>query len=299
MYALPFGSAAEGILLSFALADKINVLKKEKEESDALRIKTVETQNEMLEEKVHERTAELEEVKNQIQSQYDHLRITQKQLIESEKLSGLGQMTAGIAHELNNPINFVTSNVGPLNRDIADVMSVLDEVAKLPENAAPEDIKALKDKYNSIGIDYVRKEISMLLQGIEEGSRRTAEIVRGLRIFARADKDTLVSANVNECLQSTIVVMKSITKGQVTLRRDLDPAMPLIDCFPGKLNQVIANLITNAVHATNLPNRSSEARLVDVRSYHDEKFIHISIKDNGCGISDELKEKIFMPFFTT
>lgn len=296
---MTIGSAIEGMLLSFGLADKINQLKLEKEEADAQRIKTIEMQNEMLETKVHERTSELEDAKKNIQAQYDHLRLTQKQLVESEKLAGLGQMTAGIAHELNNPINFVSSNVGPLHRDIEDIVTLLKEYNELPENATPEQIKALKEKCDEVGVDFVTKEIHQLLQGIEEGSKRTAEIVRGLRIFARADKDTLVPANINECLSSTVVVMKSITKGQVTLDKNLDESMPYIECFPGKLNQVIANLVSNAVQATKLPGRNVMDRHVGIKSWHDDKMVYISVKDNGCGISEEAKDKIFMPFYTT
>jgi signal transduction histidine kinase len=299
IYALPLGSALEGILLSFALADKINQLKLEKEEADAQRIKTIESQNEFLETKVHERTAQLEEAKDKIQSQYDHLRLTQKQLVESEKLAGLGQMTAGIAHELNNPINFVQSNVGPLHRDIDDVVNLLNDYYQLPENPTPDQISALRNKYKETDIDFVTKEIHQLLQGIEEGSKRTAEIVRGLRIFARADKDTLVPADINECLASTIVVMKSITKGQVTLDKTLDNEMPFIECFPGKLNQVIANLVSNAVAATKIPGRSAMDRHVNISSWHDEKNVYISVKDNGIGMNEEAISKIFMPFFTT
>ncbi|MBL0314744.1 MAG: hypothetical protein IPP69_02830 [Flavobacteriales bacterium] len=249
--------------------------------------------------KVHERTAELEDAKERIQSQYDHLRLTQKQLVESEKLAGLGQMTAGIAHELNNPINFVTSNVGPLHRDIEDVVGLLNEYYQLPDEPTSDQIYDLKAKYKKTDIDFVQKEIHQLLQGIEEGSKRTAEIVRGLRIFARADKDTLVPANINECLQSTLVVMKSVTKGNVNLTKEIDPAMPFIECFPGKLNQVIANLIANAVQATKMPGRSTLDRQVFVKSWHDEKYVHVSVKDNGCGIEDAAKEKIFVPFYTT
>lgn len=296
---MTIGSAIEGILLSFGLADKINQLKLEKEEADALRIKTIESQNEILETKVHERTSQLEDAKNKIQSQYDHLRMTQKQLVESEKLAGLGQMTAGIAHELNNPINFVQSNVGPLHRDISDVVGLLNDYYQLPENPTAEQISSLRSKYKEIDIDFVTKEIQQLLQGIEEGSKRTAEIVRGLRIFARADKDTLVPANVNECLNSTIVVMKSITKGHVTLDKTLDQDMPYIECFPGKLNQVIANLVSNAVAATKLPGRTSMDRLVHISSWHDDKQVFISVKDNGIGMDEEAISKIFMPFYTT
>lgn len=299
VYSLPFGSAIEGVLLSFALADKINLLRKEKEEADALRIKAIETQNELLETKVQQRTAQLEEAKDYIQSQYDHLRLTQKQLIESEKLAGLGQMTAGIAHELNNPINFVSSNVGPLRRDIEDLLAIIDGYQQLGKKPTDDALEAIHSRCDSMDLDYLKKEIQQLLKGIDEGSKRTAEIVRGLRIFARTDKDALISANINECINSTIVVMKGLTKGQVTLVRNISEDMPEIDCYPGKLNQVIANLISNAIQATRIPGRTVDQRVIHIRSEYDDQFVRIHVKDNGCGIDASDMEKIFVPFYTT
>ncbi len=299
VYSLPFGSAIEGVLLSFALADKINLMRKQKEDADAQRIKAIESQNEILETKVHQRTAQLEEAKDHIQSQFDDLRIAQKQLVESEKLAGLGQMTAGIAHELNNPINFVTSNVGPLQRDIEDVLELLDGYQALGTQATANDLEALKKRCNELDVDFLRKEIVQLLHGIEEGSKRTAEIVKGLRVFARTDKDTLISANINECINSTIIVMKGVTNGQITVHHKLADHIPDVDCFPGKLNQVIANLFSNAIHATSIPGRSADERNVWIQSDFDEETIRISVKDDGCGMNTQEIEKIFVPFYTT
>ncbi len=299
VYSLPFGSAIEGVLLSFALADKINLLRKEKEEADAQRIKTIETQNEILETKVQQRTAQLEEAKDYIQSQYDDLRMTQKQLVESEKLAGLGQMTAGIAHELNNPINFVSSNVGPLQRDIQDLLALIDSYQSLGQAPTAEQMLSVQKQSKDLDVDFLKQEIQMLMKGIEEGSKRTAEIVRGLRIFARTDKDTLIPGNINECINSTVVVMKGVTKGHVTVLREMCSDMPEIECFPGKLNQVIANLINNAIQATRIPGRNADQRVVRIRSDYDEHYVRVSIKDNGCGIDDTNMEKIFVPFFTT
>lgn len=299
VYSLPFGSAVEGVLLSFALADKINLLRKQKEDADAQRIKAIESQNEILETKVHQRTAQLEEAKDYIQSQYDDLRIAQKQLVESEKLAGLGQMTAGIAHELNNPINFVSSNVEPLQRDIEDVLGLLDGYQSLGTQATASDLETLKKRCNELDVDFLRKEITQLLQGIQEGSKRTAEIVKGLRIFARTDKDTLISANINECINSTIVVMKGVTNGQVTVHSNLSAHIPEVDCFPGKINQVIANLFSNAIHATQISGRSAHERNIWIQSDFDDETIRISIKDDGCGMDAHEIEKIFVPFYTT
>lgn len=299
VYTITIGTAAQGILLSFGLADKINILKKEKEEAQKREIEALRVNEKELEARVVTRTFELEKAEQKATKAYQDLVISQKQLVESEKLAGLGQMTAGIAHELNNPINFVSSNVGPLQRDVEDVIQILDEFAGLPPDTNSEEWKDVRRRYDKMQIPYIKKEIEMLLKGIEEGSQRTAEIVKGMRIFARADKDTLVPANINDCINSTLVVMKSVLKNEVTLKRSIDMNMPILDCYPGKLNQAIVNLVSNAVQATKLTGKTYEDRIVEVKSYHTDDSLFISVKDNGPGISDDILNKIFDPFFTT
>lgn len=306
-YALPIGSAFEAVLLSFALADRINQFKKEKEESQQQAIlvmqenqRLIEQQNVQLETMVQERTLDLAKANEDLSNTLNDLRITQKQLLESEKLASLGQMTAGIAHEINNPINFVQSNVQPLRRDIDDTLTLLDEFASLEQNEdLTKKVEALHSRYHELDMPYVRKEITQLLEGIEEGARRTAEIVKGLRVFSRMDRDTQVSANINDCLQSTLIVMKNVVKGQVTLLRELDEKLPQIHCYPGQLNQVFANIITNAVHATDMPGRTEKDRIVKVISKIEDEYIKIIIEDNGMGIPEEIQSRIFDPFFTT
>jgi signal transduction histidine kinase len=307
VYALPFGSAIEGILLSFALADKINTFKKDKEDSQERMISVmkenqslIEQQNIKLEAMVHERTQDLERANDDLSATLNDLKMTQKQLLESEKLASLGQMTAGIAHEINNPINFVSSNIQPLKRDVSDILTLLDEYAQVSDlEQMREKLPTLQKRYKDLDIDYLKREIDMLLHGIEEGSRRTAEIVRGLRIFSRMDRDALVTASINECLGSTLVVMKSVTKGEVTLVREMQDDLPAIDCYPGKLNQVFMNIINNAVQATKLPGRTTADRQVTIKTFLREDNVCISVTDNGCGIPEDVRSKIFDPFFTT
>jgi signal transduction histidine kinase len=298
-YFLPFGSVLEFILLSFAFADKINTLKKEKEQAQQRELEALKENEQKLEQKVIQRTSELEMAKNEVQRNYDHLRITQRQLVEAEKLSGLGQMTAGIAHELNNPINFVSSNIAPLNRDVDEVIKFMNEFEKLPEHTTQEQLDDLKAKYKGADMPYVKQEIDQLMKGISEGARRTAEIVKGLRIFARADRDTLVKANVNECMDATLVVMKSTYKDEITLVKELDPTLPELDCFPGKLNQVFANIISNAVHATRAMGRPKGEQKIWIKTWADDDNLYVSIKDNGKGMTEDVKERIFEPFYTT
>ena len=306
-YGLPIGSALETVLLSFALADRINQFKKEKDESQQKMItvmsenqRLIEEQNVQLELKVHERTIDLEVANEELNTTLQNLKLTQNQLVEAEKLASLGQMTAGIAHEINNPINFVSSNVLPLKRDVEDILEVLNEYSAIEdESQFKEKLPELKAKMKRLDIPYLKTEVNQLLSGIEEGARRTAEIVRGLRVFSRMDRDTLVSSNVNDCINSTLVVLKSMTKGNVTIVKELNAEMPEIMCFPGKLNQVFMNIISNAVAATDMPGRSVTDRVIEVKSSVQEKSVRVEISDNGCGIPSEIKDKIFDPFFTT
>ncbi|HEX8278433.1 MAG TPA: 7TM diverse intracellular signaling domain-containing protein, partial [Segetibacter sp.] len=192
-YVLYGGSAIEAILLSIALADKIAILRKEKEisQADALKISQenehlVKEQNIVLERKVNERTEELQHANTQVSLAFKNIKDTQIQLVEAEKMASLGQLTAGIAHEINNPINFVKSNIKPLQLDFADLMEVIGEYEKLHDTEPcllePQlkEIAALKQ---TMDLDLVKKEIDSLMKGIENGAERTAEIVRGLRTF--------------------------------------------------------------------------------------------------------------------
>lgn len=306
-YALPVGVIIEAILLSLALADRINILKREKEASQLQAIAMMEEnqrliheQKDLLEIEVNLRTAELQASKSSLENTVHDLQLTQKQLVESEKLASLGQMTAGIAHEINNPVNFVRSNVQPLKRDVDELLEIINEF-KNP--VAPQDLPAkwelLLKRYQELDIDYLQKEIHQLLNGIDEGSKRTADIVRSLRVFSRMDRDVLVLADVNECISSTLMVMKNITSKEATVITELEPKLPRIMCFPGKLNQVLMNLISNAVHATRMDNRNMAERIVTVKTSSINDKIQIVVKDNGTGMKDEVRKKIFDPFFTT
>ena len=306
-FALPVGSVVEILLLSFALADRINVLKQEKELSQQQTFTAmkeneilVKEQNIQLEKKVHERTADLENRNTELHTAMNDLRMTQQQLVESEKLASIGQMTAGIAHEINNPINFVQSNVGPLKRDVDEILELLSQLAEIDENKdLLEQVTHLKSEYVKLDVEYLKKEIQQLLNGIEDGSKRTAEIVKGLRVFSRMDRSELISADINDCLNSTLVVMKNMTKAEVTLNVELGQNIPKIYCYPGKLSQVFMNLVTNAVQATRIPGRQPIDRIINVRSYINENMICVEIQDNGNGIPIEIQDKIFEPFFTT
>ena len=306
-YAMPVGSAIEAILLSLALADRINILKKENEiaQGQAMTMmqenqRLINEQNSILEKQVEERTKELKNTNLHLEQTLSNLQLTQKQLVESEKLASLGQMTAGIAHEINNPVNFVQSNVQPLKRDIEEIMSVLHEInPALSFDDLQQHWHLLQQKYKALDVDYLQQEIIQLLSGIEEGSRRTAEIVKSLRVFSRMDHDALVLADINECIHSTLMVMKNITSKECVVNTQLDTTIPPILCYAGKLNQVLMNLISNAIHATKMEGRQNHDRRIDICSSQSLDAIIVEIKDNGTGMKGEIRKRIFDPFFTT
>lgn len=307
VFMMPIGSAVEVILLSFALADKINTYRKEKETSQANELRAVQEnerlvkqQNIVLEQKVEERTKQLSEANEGLKKAMKELKDAETQLVEQEKMASLGQLTAGIAHEINNPINFVTSNVNPLNRD---VRILIDTVAEIEQIAMSDDnLDAKSQKINNykeeIDYPYLMEEIDMLLNGIKEGASRTAEIVKGLRIFSRLDEDDLKRADVNEGLDSTLVITNNLIGNNIIVRKNY-ANLPLIECYPGKLNQVFLNMISNAVYAIKKKFGEKDGGVLSITTECDNEFLYVKIGDNGTGMDAQTKKRLFEPFYTT
>ncbi|MGJ1365710.1 sensor histidine kinase [Sphingobacterium spiritivorum] len=308
--AVQLASVIEMALLSFGLAYSINILKEEKEVSQARELaislekeRLIREQNIVLEQKVEERTLELTQSNESLQTTLTHLKETQSQLVEAEKMASLGQLTAGVAHEINNPINFVTSNVAPLKRDIKMIWEMVDEVERLAladdlsNSEKRAQIKAYKQE---LDVDYLKTEVDFLLKGMHDGAHRTAEIVKSLRIFSRVDEDTLKFADINEGLESTMVILNSLIREGVEVENSYAD-LPKIECHAGKLNQVFLNILTNALYAINkkFDNKAGGKLKIETGIYEDKSFIYIKIADNGIGIPKEIREKIFEPFFTT
>ncbi len=300
-YILYVGSAIEGILLSIALADKINLLRREKEKSQAEVLQLVRDQNVTLEKKVTERTEELQSSNTNLSSALQDLKDTQIQLVEAEKMASLGQLTAGIAHEINNPINFVKSNIKPLQLDINDLIEIIDEYDKLhtTDNAdIPAKLMNIEKLKKQIDIDYVKTEIDSLVKGIQDGAERTAEIVLGLRNFSRLDESEIKTVNIHEGIDSTLILLKNMLPDNVKIEKDFQ-ANGNIECLPGKLNQVFMNILSNGIQAIKEKEHQNESEFITIRTKDIGDRIEIHIKDTGVGMSDEVRQKIFDPFFTT
>jgi signal transduction histidine kinase len=304
---LQIGSAIEVVMLSIALADRINILKKEKEISQAQALDALKTneqiikeQNVVLEAKVTERTKKLKEANNDLNQAMTDLKDAEMQLVESEKMASLGQLTAGIAHEINNPINFVTSNVKPLKRDVMVLFETIEiiETIGLAQYSTEEKIKNIEEYKQEIDFDYLKVEIDHLLSGIGEGATRTAEIVKGLRIFSRLDEDDLKKADINEGLDSTIVIINNLLNNRITVVKNYGN-LPLAECYPGKMNQVFLNMLTNGIYAVNKRFGEGAGGILTITTLADENNIIIKIADNGTGMDEQTKKKLFEPFFTT
>lgn len=303
-YSMPIGAAIETVLLSFALADRINMLKKQREESQRLMLIEVKknndltrNQNKVLEEKVKKRTEELEVMNLDLQDTLSNLKSTQGHLVEAEKMASLGQLTAGIAHEINNPINYVSSNVEPLRQDLGDILTILNGYKEFAKDSDLPEMKALLTQEEELDIDYAIKEMHELLGGIEEGAKRTSEIVTGLKNFSRTDDDEAQSADINNGIQSTITILKSEMKDIETVI-ELG-SIPHIKCYLGKLNQVFMNLIDNAIDAIRDRYEDPTQGVLTVKTMHVDDKVVITMADNGCGMPEEVKNSIFDPFFTT
>ena len=294
-FAMTIGSAVEVVLLSFGLADKINVLRREKElsQAEALRMakeneQFILDQNIVLEHKVTERTHALQE-------SHDHLKRTQTQLVSAEKMASLGQLTAGIAHEINNPLNFISSNIPPLKRDLMDLKAILDAYrVATKDRDGLEHVRILEKQ---IGVDYTVKEVQEIIKCIESGATRTSEIVRGLRTFSRLDEDDLKLADINEGLKSTLVLLGPQFRDMIHVEY-IQGDLPQVECYPGKLNQVFMNLLNNAAHAVKQRHVGAGGTVRIITSYMNGE-VRISITDDGMGMDEAVQGRLFEPFFTT
>ncbi len=300
-FTMPVGTAIEATLLSMALGARINNLKKEKELSQAEALQAslnhkliITNQNILLEKKVSERTQALQQANIELSQTVSELKQTQSQLVNSEKMASLGQLTAGIAHEINNPINFVVSNIKPLRRDIYDIYHLIDKYDSIYKNSNTE-INSIKTE-----IDYlhIKNEIDLLLKGLEDGAERTADIVRGLRIFSRLDENDLKQTNITEGIESTLTLLNAEITDAIDVVNEFK-ILPDIDCYPGKLNQVFMNILNNAIFEIKENTTRIEKGLLQIKTSHNDTSVFIAISDNGGGMKEEVLYKIYEPFFTT
>ena len=252
-----------------------------------------------LEQQVEERTAELTQSLTQLQQ-------TQLQVIQSEKMSALGNLVAGIAHEMNNPLGFISASLQQAKPTIGDIVEHL----KLYQQSLPSPSQEIINHAEEIDLDYSIQDLSKMIDSMVMACDRIKNISNSLRTFSRADRDFKQPFNLHEGIDSTILILKHRLKAN-----DKRPAIevvteygkiPNVECFPGQLNQVFMNILANAIDALDESNASrsfedivANPNQITVTTSVIDKYVKIIIADNGVGMSQEVQQRIFDNLFTT
>ena len=211
-------------------------------------------------------------------------------LLQSEKMASIGQLAAGVAHEINNPMGFISSNLRTLAEYFSQIVRFDQVVQENLGSAAQEIITRSRE---SLEIDYVLNDGTDLINESLGGAKRVTKIVLDLKNFSRLDALEYESVLLSSCMESALTICFNELKYLATIRKEFDPS-PEVLCHPGQLNQVFLNLLVNAGHAITVPPGE-----IVLRCWHDAPFVYASVSDSGSGIPEEIKNRIFEPFFTT
>lgn len=256
--------------------------------------------NEKLEQEIKERTLG-EEI---LQRSLLQLQQAQAQLIQSEKMSALGQLVAGVAHEINNPVNFIYGNISHIRNYIEDLLNIVNIYQEIYPDAA----KKITEQAEKIDIEFLMEDLPKILNSMQIGTDRIREIVLSLRRFSRQDDLVMKRTNIHEGIDSTLLILHSRLKFKpdrpaIEVIKDYDSNLPEVQCYSGELNQVFMNVIANAIDALE---ESSSSRVSDTiptirisTKAIDGKRVSVRIADNGSGMPEEVRRRIFDPFFTT
>ena len=256
--------------------------------------------NQTLEQRVQERTQELHDKNEFLQDTLRKLQRTQAQLIQAEKMSSLGQMVAGVAHEINNPVNFIFGNLTHAKEYLEDILNLL----HLYEQEYPTPTPAIQTEIEAIELDFLEEDLLKLFGSMRVGADRIQEIVKSLRNFSRLDEAEIKTVDIHEGIDGTLMILQNRLKAKpeypaIEIVKKYG-TLPQIDCYPGPLNQVFMNLLANAIDA--LEHKRLDRRETARIEIHTEAIgdrISIRIRDNGTGIPNSIRSKLFDPFFTT
>lgn len=253
-----------------------------------------------LERQVEQRTAELNSALQQVQQ-------SQLQLVQSEKMAVLGQLIAGIAHEINNPVNFIHGNLTHVQDYTEDILSFVQLYQQHSDHAAPELQRAAAE----LDLEFIQEDLPKTLASMQVGTQRISEIVRSLRNFSRLDEAEWKAVDIHEGIDSTLLILQHRLKPkaeypEIQIMRDYSQ-LPPVECFASSLNQVFMNILANAIDAleelraekTDQASQPDPGRITIRTSVIEDQWVQIAIADNGAGMSQEIQPRIFDPFFTT
>lgn len=261
--------------------------------------KKLSEQNERLEKEVEERTAKLKQALLDLQQ-------SQLQLVQNEKMATLGQLVAGVAHEINNPVGFIAGNLNQANQDIKNLLKLIHLYQAESTNCSDK----IADFINEIDLEFLSEDLPKMIASMQEGTERIRNISTSLKTFSRLDSHSLVEFNVHEGIDSTLVILRHRIKAneqrpEIELVRDYGK-VPEIKCYPGQLNQVFMNILSNAIDAVDESNRGRSYKEIEanpnqilIRTYVEKSSLVILIKDNGCGMSESVRIQVFDHLFTT
>lgn len=241
---------------------------------------------------LHDMTA-IKKVSEELAKAYEDLKTTHHRLVQQEKMASIGQLAAGVAHEINNPMGFISSNLETLGKyaeRLRQFMAVQDEVLKGVSD--PEATGMLAEARKRLKIDYLLGDIPALVAESNDGAVRVRTIVQNLKGFSRTDLAEMEPASINECLERAISIAWNELKYKVTLERDF-AELPTVNCYPQQLGQVFLNFLVNASHAI------EQHGVIKVATRVEEGNVAVSVTDTGCGIPEKNMDRIFEPFFTT
>jgi PAS domain S-box-containing protein len=246
---------------------------------------------------LEKRTHELEGEKKRLKEAYEKLNQIQAQLIQSEKLASLGQLSAGVAHELNNPIGFVHSNLGTLDEYVRDLKNLLAKYSELEQlmvsnGQCAEPLKEIQELKEGIGLSHILEDFDKLITESKEGTHRIKNIVQNLKNFSYMDRGELQLADLNQGIESTLSIIHNELKYRAEVIKEYG-SLPPIACFPQQLNQVFMNLLVNAAQAIETKGT------IRIKTYQRNKEVVVEISDDGVGIPKQNLKHIFEPFFTT
>jgi two-component system NtrC family sensor kinase len=236
-------------------------------------------------------TTKLHAITQELENAYAELKEAQLQIFQQEKMASIGQLAAGVAHEINNPMGFISSNLTTLNKYIdrlTEFIAAGDQL--LAGNPDAENLSSVRKR---LKIDYIMEDARQLIAESQDGAGRVRRIVQDLKSFSRVDQAECALIDLNEALETTINIAWNEIKYVATLDRDFGD-IPRIKCYPQQLNQVFLNLLVNAAHAI-----GENQGVITVRTWSEAENVFVSVADTGCGMPDEIQQRIFEPFFTT